>query len=243
MPTRHRSMLCLLPGLGGTGKLYQWLGEAINDEFDFRVIVYEDGSTLEDFVASALRQIPEDRPVSLVAESFSGAVAIALLASRTRDYGPSVLCNTFASPPYRALLPLIDFVPDLFLGGGALREPLLKWVTAGRFVTQDRWRRIMDSVGSLDHARVRGQLQAVRRTNVEAMLPRIDVPMLYLQSTHDRLIRPTHGRRIIRELVDCVSVSVNGPHMLLQCAPEACFAHIRAHVLRDQSRRRETVGE
>jgi len=99
---------------------------------EVRVIHYSNGTTLQDYVNAVLDQIPPDRPVSLVAESFSGPIALALMAKSELEIGPSVLCNTFCQPPYRMLLPLVRPIPARFLKSSDLTAPLLRWFCADR---------------------------------------------------------------------------------------------------------------
>ncbi len=224
-----------MPGLGGSGALFRWLIEALGEAADTRVIVYADGERLVDFVQSASQQLPVDRPVYLVAESFSGPVAIKLLANAEFDFVGATLCNTFATPPYPALLPLINIVPTAMLGVSRLSSPILRWWVGNGQTHRGpsaarKWNSIMASVNSQDRRRLHGQLRALRDFDVEQLLPSIDIPVLYLQGSADRLIRRAHGRRIANGLRQVRVETVDGPHMLLQLAAPECARLINRQI-------------
>jgi pimeloyl-ACP methyl ester carboxylesterase len=65
----------------------------------------------------------------------------------------------------------------------------------------------------------------VLEADVSALLPRVDVPVLYLRASEDQLV----PRTISDELTAIPSirfVEIEGPHFLLQARPSAAAAHV-----------------
>ena len=70
--------LTLLPGFDGTGELFGPLQAALGNDVVANAIRYEAEHSFEDYVDSVARILPRENAV-LVAESFSGPVALSLL--------------------------------------------------------------------------------------------------------------------------------------------------------------------
>ena len=57
----------------------------------------------------------------------------------------------------------------------------------------------------------------------------IQIPLLYLRATEDRLIDPKAGDRIVSQAKRAEHITIEGPHLLLQAAPRACASAIGAY--------------
>ena len=221
----------LLPGLHGSARLFTPFVLAAPDGATFTTVAYppsgpQDYDTL---TAHARDTLPQNRSYTLVAESFSGPVAIRLAAERPRGLTRLVLVATFATAPLPrvlaqalsservapdwlyGLLPMRTRVPRVFLGGlrrgdfdAVLREELAR-------VSVQVFRQRMRAVLGVD---VRAELTAVR------------APVLYLRATHDWTVLATAARRIGRLGPDVAVRDVPGPHLLLQLAPQAAWRAI-----------------
>ena len=92
----------MLPGLDGTGKLFAEFIRAIGAQARVQVVVYPHDvplgyGELEALVRAAL---PTDRRYVLLAESFSGPLAIRIAADPPRGLAGVILCGTFAKNPF-----------------------------------------------------------------------------------------------------------------------------------------------
>src|SRR5688500_10831267 len=90
----------MLPGLDGTGKLFQPLISALPKYLEPVVISYPQVVSLDYAALAELvrKQLPDDRFV-LLAESFSGPIALAASALKPEHLVAIVLCTTFVSSP------------------------------------------------------------------------------------------------------------------------------------------------
>ena len=84
-----KTRVALLPGLDGTGENFAPIIPHLEQACSVQVIRYTNEQTFNDYVRSAERQLSGNNPVSLVAESFSGPIAISLIRRQPWQYLPS----------------------------------------------------------------------------------------------------------------------------------------------------------
>src|SRR4051812_32963307 len=108
--------LVLLPGLDGTGSLFQSLLRELPADVEPIVLSYPardvlDYSALTQLV---LRSLPTARPFVLLGESFSGPVAVLTAAAQPKGLLGVILCASFVSAPRplaKHVLPLAPLLP------------------------------------------------------------------------------------------------------------------------------------
>jgi pimeloyl-ACP methyl ester carboxylesterase len=225
LPPEERPLLVLLPGLDGTGAMFEPFLRAAPD-FEARVVRYPEA--LVSYAACihhARTLLPQDRPYLLLGESFSGPVALALAAERPEGLQAVVLCGTFARNPRPGLAwaaPLLRLLPPMRLPVGAVRFLLLgRWATAP---LMDLVRRVLPAVPK---ATLRDRLLAVVAVDQTPLLARIEVPTLALVAAHDRLVPLAAVRHLKAHLPGLDATRLQGPHWLLQTRPEAAAQAIR----------------
>jgi pimeloyl-ACP methyl ester carboxylesterase len=217
----------LLPGLDGTGALFRRFLAALDPGIRAAAIAYPhdrfvDYAGLEDIVRSAL---PEQEPFVLLAESFSGPVAIRIAASRPAGLRGLILTCSFARNPRRwlaPLRPLVRFLPVRAAPVAPLAAPAL-----GRFATPALRRELAAALSDVSPSVIRGRLRAVLGVNVEALVTRIDVPTLYLRASADRLV-PNSAADAFAAMPRIRIAEIDAPHFLLQARPAAAAAHVHA---------------
>lgn len=227
------AMRCVvLPGMDGTGALLDDFIAAMGPRFDTQVIAYPRDRTLgyAELAAFVHPRLPSDRPYLLLGESFSGPVAIALSAQRPPHLAGLVLCASFAraprppwSPWSAAMLP--RWATKLPLSRVPIR--LIAQAMLGRW-SDARWHaRIQATLNSVQPAVLAHRLDAVRGVDATAALRAIDLPMLYLRATRDRLVGPgsLSAIRQARPHVRCVEI--DAPHFMLQACPGHAASAIR----------------
>jgi pimeloyl-ACP methyl ester carboxylesterase len=215
--------LVLLPGLDGTGDLFDPLVKALASGIAVTVVRYTRpplGSYAQ--CRAAVREwLPCHEPYVLVGESFSGPVAISIAATQPPGLCGLILVASFVSSPRRMLTwlsPLIRFMPTHGAPG---------WITdfflLGRFATPQLRKQVADAMALITPGTARERLREVALTTASSEdLGRVRVPILYMRATHDRLVPRSCGERITRLSARATAVEVNAPHMLLQCAPREC---------------------
>ena len=212
------SAIVLLPGMDGTGALLADLAAALGMEFEVVVVSYPSDGAL-DYVALervARAQLPSNQPFVIVAESFSGPIAISIAASNVVGLAGLVLCCTFAQcprPTLRGLRVLIPMIRTSRVPAFALRGLLL-----GRWSSEPLQRAISAALAKVSAAVVRARLRSIVSVDVLAKLRQIAVPLLCVRATRDRLVPLSAANLIMRNARVARLVQLEGPHCLLQVA-------------------------
>jgi pimeloyl-[acyl-carrier protein] methyl ester esterase len=223
---RHRAIV--LPGLDGTGALLDDFAASLALHVDVTVIAYPPCepmgyAQLCDFVR---KQLPDDDFI-LVAESFSGPIAIALASEPPRGLKGLVLCASFARvdiPAKAWLARLASLVPAHAIPAAWLSVP-----TWGRWRTRGRTRTLMHALSQVAPAVLRTRaLEAlsVDMTGGQAL----SIPVLCLQAQRDVLIRRSAASGLASRAPDLQVLSFDAPHFLLQVRPQECASAIEAFV-------------
>jgi pimeloyl-ACP methyl ester carboxylesterase len=230
-----RPGLVLLPGLDGTGELFSGFRNALSPGIRTTVVSYppDPGSGYAELEAIARSLLPRDMPFVLLAESFSGPIGIAVAASRPSGLLGLILVCSFASNPRPLLAPLGPLVRLLPIRLAPIR--LLAWPALGRFATPALRSQLADALARAGHSVIRSRLRAILEIDATALLPKIDLPVLYLRAAEDRLVPRSAGAALMMapqiRLID-----IEGPHFLLQARPSAAAAHVKAFLREVQGR-------
>ena len=226
----QRRTLVLMPGLDGTGKLFEPIIPLLQTHFDLTIVTYPDLDSLTDYVNCAQNQLPETPGFSLLAESFSGPVAMALMAHLPDQIGPSVLAATFARSPLATLTRMLGYVPEHTFSIGALNDFCLDVYATDNEDLSDTQPLPLDVTEQIDGALLRHRISVLSRVDVSALLPSIQVPILYLHGVRDRIVTG-HDAQMIEDYLPNVSrVDIDAPHLLLQTQPSQCAELICNHV-------------
>lgn len=210
----------LLPGLDGTGDVFGRFVAAAPAELPVRVqrLPSERPRSYVELVDALLSLLPLE-PFALIAESFSGPLAV-LIASRCPRVRAVVLCATFVRAPLpRALAHL----PEFFWKRPPPQSVLQLFMTGGdRRLAAD----VREAVATVDGAILHSRVEAILNVDVTAELESLTQPLLYIRAERDRLI-PARCADVIRRAKPSARVAtVDGPHLILQARPEASWRQI-----------------
>jgi pimeloyl-[acyl-carrier protein] methyl ester esterase len=212
----------LLPGMDGTGALFRWFVEKLPAGVDAQIVSYPPDVPLSysELSSRVLRELPAEEPYIIVAESYSGAVAV-LLSSRA---GPNlqaiVLVASFVRPSgsgvTRALARFSK--PGLF----GLRPPgwILKILMLGSACTAEVLPCLRQAISSVRPDVLAARFQNALEVDVSETLAKCPVRVVYLSPDQDRLLRQTGLRGVLHARPSTEVFSIPGPHLLLQCNPE-----------------------
>ncbi|HEY0714991.1 MAG TPA: alpha/beta hydrolase [Polyangia bacterium] len=219
--------LILLPGLDGTAALFDPFLAAAPSAFSMRPLPLPNDRPrnyreLADWV---LTQLPAG-PIALVAESFSGPLAL-MVADRCERVTSVVLCASFVEPPVAGVF---GRIPKLFWK----RPPpaaLVRFFLAGgdRVLGEVVGR----TIGALDPEITAARIEAVLSVNVTAELARYTRPLMFLDATQDRIIRSRAHQRARNIKPSAHFVQIEGPHLILQTRPVEAWRHIEPFLAGD----------
>lgn len=219
----------LLPGLDGTGALFGPLREAFGafgaEAGNVVTVGYPHDRVLDYAALVELVSLPEE-PFVLVAESFSGPVALAIAARRPPLLRAVVLVATFAGPPLAGSAWLRPFVGS-FLFRLALPHVLIRLLLVGAAASSSLVALVAATIRGVPSFVLAHRVRSVLAADAAVAAGACEVPVLYLQASRDRLV-PDRCASELRALIPRLEVRrVDGPHLLLQANPTAAVREIR----------------
>jgi pimeloyl-ACP methyl ester carboxylesterase len=210
--------LVLLPGMDGTGKLFENLLIELPSEIKTIVVRYPTASILNytELTALADLQIPKNIPYVLLGESFSGPIAIALAASANEQLKGVILCCTFAINPRPLLSNWSFLVPAITITDKLLS--ITRKLLMSSFDDVKVYEQLKITLPKVSPETMRARLDAVIGVNYLAELAKINVPILYLKGKQDHLVPSTASKVIVKYAKNVSLVELDAPHLLLQIA-------------------------
>ncbi len=222
--------LVFMPGLDGTGISFEPLSKFLSKNISATIVRYPTDKLLsfEEIVLCAHDQMKGEQDIVL-AESFSGPVAISLIASCRLKAKGLILCATFAKAPRRTFLKMLCWLP-LELG---LKLPfqrvLLSLILGDRKAIDTLfpiWQRLKTSVPARVLAH---RIRLLSLIDVRHLLPELTIPCWYIQATEDTLL-PSSVLDFVQAIPHLVVRKLTGPHFILQTEPEASAAIINEFI-------------
>jgi len=221
-----------MPGMDGTGISFAPLGRLLPEDVSVKIITYPTDRLLsfEETVHCAGDQIRDRYEEAIViAESFSGPVAIELVGSGRIKIKALVLCSTFARSPRPVLFKLMTYLPLELLIILPFPKLLFKHLVEGGEASADlfasMWQRIKVQV----HADVLvHRLKLISRMDVRRWLWKLTIPCLFIQASSDRSVPGASLSDFTQAVANLRVRRIKGPHYILQAEPERCLEAIQA---------------
>lgn len=217
--------LVLLPGMDGTGRLFEPFLRCLGAG-ESQIIPLPDSGPqdYESLAKTIYLQLPKE-PFTLLAESFSGAIAIRLIAMGHEYLKKVVFASSFLSSPgklrtrFMSQFSLDKFVGLPFASAG------IKLFCLGRTASKANIAELLSVVEEVPSDILKFRLREM--SNLSNVSANFEIPALCLIATKDRLIQ---GSRYEFEQTfeNIVVQEIDGPHFLLQACPEECASEVRA---------------
>ena len=233
--------LVLLPGLDGTGNLFADFVSALPPTLSTRIVRYPTDRFLNytELLSCVVDVIPTTDSFVVLAESFSTPLAVKLAATHPTNLAGLVICAGFITNPVSSWLlrvkalvrpsffriPPPGFVIDHFLIGANAPHEL-------RDAVRHTLRCVSPEVMAL-------RVGAVMACDAREQIVQVQVPTLYLQAKHDRLVKERCFEEIQRLKQDTILASIPAPHFVLQREPHKAVDVI-VHFLQRLSREQPT---
>ncbi len=212
--------LILMPGMDGTGLLFRPLLaalRALRPDLSARALSYPMEEL--DYEALQTRLAPEIAdlgPHVLVAESFSGPLALRLAGPQTRGV---VLAATFVRTPVDARLESLvrPAMFELRFHGPALRAMLVGWDASAELVEE-----VAATITSVPASVLAHRLRAILRVDARPDLERLKAPLVYLHAERDRTLGASALRDLLAQRPELEVHRLDAPHLALQTRAEDC---------------------
>ncbi|MEK7469917.1 MAG: alpha/beta hydrolase [Planctomycetota bacterium] len=222
--------LVLLPGMDGTGRLFEPILGCFPPGLRTVVVAYPpDIARYDDLMPIVRAALPPDDPFVIVGESFSGPLAVRVAAGNPRGLRALVLIASFVRPPARWPFPALRAA---VVGPSVAVVP---WRVQARFLLgrnpdPQLLARVREVVGSVPSATMAGRIREVLREDVSGAVAGVRGPILYLRASRDAIV-PRRCDFLIAELAPHARIEeIDGPHLLLQASPGLAAASITAFV-------------
>ena len=213
--------LVLLPGLDGTGRLFDPLIRQLPKWINPVVVSYPKDQPYGylDLMKIVSKSLPEDTDFAILGESFSGPLSIMIASQRPKKLIGLILCATFVKNPFRFLPSWASYfsVSPIYLLWPAtikLRAVLSKG-KYGELVQM-----ALKAIKSVKPKVISARVKAIFNVNVEHDLVKINVPVLYMRSRKDYLIKKHNVETIKRLKREMEVIDIDTHHFLLQMEPE-----------------------
>jgi len=175
-------------------------------------------------VRFVLEQLPADEPFVLVAESFSGPIALRVAAQDPPGLRGVVLCATFIRSPAPFSRALAAAVRPVWFAQYASLPAAAALMTRRVLGSKGRHLQglLVDAVDSVAPEVMAGRARDVLLVDASDALVACPCPILYIRATRDLAVRRASLKRILRLRPDVAVEAVDAPHLALQVAPERC---------------------
>jgi pimeloyl-ACP methyl ester carboxylesterase len=216
--------------MDGTGEPFAEFVSMLAPELQAIVVSYPPDKPLGylELEVIARSRVPSDRPFVLLAESFSGPIAVSLAASSPRGLLGLILSCSFVKNPrpcFRLFRSIVSFLPVRCVPAAFLGHALL-----GRFSSAPLLHTLARVLRIVSPEAIRARIRAVLDIDVASCLAEVRVPVLYLRATEDRVVPAAASRLILRWLPSARVVDVEAPHFLLQAVPGVAAEHVESFV-------------
>lgn len=223
--------LVLMPGLDGTGRLTDWVLPHLPAVPEPVVMRYptEDPlgyAELEDLV---LARLASQGPVVLVAESFSGPLAVRVAARPELEVVGLVFVASFVANPFRVLRPWTSPMLPRWLFGVQGRS-FVRFMLTGKAASLEVVDGLREAAAMVAPEVMQHRGREVLGSDQWDRFAALDVPMLYLRGREDRMIPAEHADQMRVRSKRLRIEDLDAPHMVLQCAPAHAGGHISAFV-------------
>ena len=234
MKDQNKYVLVLIPGLDGTGILFQPLKQITPCEIETIVVEYPRNKiiTRNQLVSTIEKQIPKDKPIVIVAESFGGALVVELLSKTDFNLKAVVFCASFARNPKKSLLWLSNFIPLSYLLRLSLPHWLIRYCCLDKNSPSLLISMIEKSIKSVNPSVLANRLRSMNNVDVRNKTAQLtNIPCSFIQASKDKLVSKRSVLDFKKAIPNITVSEIKGPHFILQTNPEECWRVIREYLV------------
>jgi len=217
--------IILLPGLDGIGAGFGPLLGVIPPQLSTQVISYpvDQPRSYDNLLGVIGDQLATDGQVALIAESFSGLLALRYAVGNRQRVKAVVLCGGFIrSPLPRWLRHFTAFPFHLLLPAFLVRRCLV-----GSHASDELVEMVQQSIQQVPPRVFAGRAREAFDVDCSAELRQCACPVMYLGASHDVMVRRASIEAIQAVRSDVRFRMIDASHLLLRSEPVACWQEIQ----------------
>lgn len=211
-------VLVLLPGLDGTGILFEPFLECLPQEIKTKVISYPVNKELSyaDLVQYVKERLPEEDFI-LLAESFSGPIAFLLAQTPSENFKSIIFVASFLTTPQPKLLKAITKLPLFSL---SIPKVFIKHLLLGSRVDDKTISLFVESLKRVPANILKFRLDQILKLDLHGEIK--EISCRYIQAKNDKLV-PSKSMEQFRVIFrDLKIFSVESSHFIMQAQPQKC---------------------
>lgn len=212
--------IVLLPGLDGTGLLFENLTEHLSLDHEVELVSFEliYGLTYKEQAEELASKYKNDE-LLIVGESYSGRIAYELSHLLKGNVKGIVFLASFISRP--SLLSLLArFVPVSLLAQNVLTESLLYLVGFNRCGSRALVGPVFNSLRHTNKLKLKSRLRNISHLKKPTL--NISCPVIYIRPSKDRLVSSSAVKALASKCASYREISIEGGHFIAQINPVAC---------------------
>lgn len=223
--------LVLLPGLDGTGKLFDPLISYLPDWIQTIVVSYPRDKPYgyDELKTIVFKAYPIDKDFVILGESFSGPLAVISASEKLKGLKGIILCASFVKNPFRLIpswLSIFSISPIYKLWPATIKlRSKFRKVKHKELVKM-----ALDAIKSVRPNVIAARVKAILEVDVEQELLKSDIPILYLVSRKDHLIKKHNIAGIKRIKSDLIVAEIDTEHFILQLEPEKSAVEVEKFI-------------
>jgi len=217
--------LVLLPGLDGTGKLFEPFRQQFPKSASITVINYPSDRHIaySQLAHYLLPLLPRDKPLVVLGESYSGPVCLQLSTRDDLDIRAMLLVATFAKYPSSFLKSISRIIPISLLLRLPIPEFVIRYYCFGSDTNEALSRLLRQSIKENLPGVLAQRAREGSKNDVTGILQKINIPVLYIAATHDKMVPHQAIDDLKQHLPNMQVVFVEGTHFILQVQPKRCY--------------------
>ena len=239
MRTPH---IYLLPGMDGTGRLLgDFCAAILNRESDSNTPIFDATilslptdlpNTYDDltthFSEKLFRPFASEKYV-IIAESFSGPLAVKLATANQGRLAALVLVATFLkcpAPSIARVLPwslMFRFPPPEFA---------VKRLMVGHNAPSKTVEMVRETVNGISPSILAQRMRSVLSVDVRREYSQLAIPTFFVEAAHDRMVSRNIQSLLSAQKQDTEFAIVDGHHLLLQTKPDETWEEIQRFLVR-----------
>ncbi len=228
MKKSSKKKLVLLPGLDGTGLLFNELITHLTSHFQVIVVSCPPNRhcSLTELAELVREKVEDPQNTILLGESFSGIVVIKLLVENPLPLRGIIFCSAFSEAPYPNALKILGKLPLNNFPWHKTPGILVKKMGLGSSAKRNQIENIRHALSQVNPEVIAHRVQLISQFHAPCRTQVWEIPCCFLQASQDCLVSQSSANWFSERFNPFFLNKVEGPHFLIQAQPQQCAIRI-----------------